>query len=72
MDEFTTPDLKVSSLNSMCDGNYMYPVKGSSSTKLKKPYLVVCGNRNPAELYPNAWKYLEARFNVIDLSDQEM
>jgi len=56
----------------MCDGNYMYPVKGSSSTKLKKPYLVVCGNKNPAELYPNAWKYLEARFNVIDLSDQEM
>lgn len=31
IDEFTTADIKVTTLNSMCDGTYQYPVKGGHS-----------------------------------------
>jgi len=38
-------------------------VKGGAA-KAVKAYIIVAGNKSPEELYPNAWKYLEARFNV--------
>jgi len=59
--------MKATTINQMCDGNYQYPVKGGASTKLKKPYILICGNKDPKDLYPNAWKYIEARFQVINL-----
>ncbi len=71
IDEFTTPDVKAQVLNQMCDGTFQYPSKGTHPVQLKKPYIMVCGNKSPETLYPNAWKYLEARFNVICLDDQQ-
>jgi len=50
----------------MCDGNYLYPSKGGSATK-NKGCILICGNKRPEEMYPNAFKYIEARFNIICL-----
>lgn len=55
----------------MCDGTYQYPSKGGQSIKLNKPYILICGNKHPEELYPNAYKYIEARFTVINLDQEE-
>lgn len=68
VDEYTTPDLKVTVLNQMCDGHYPYPVKGGAPIN-SKANLIICGNKSPAEMYPNAWKYVEARFNVLNLDE---
>jgi len=50
----------------MCDGNYMYPSKGGHAVKCSATILM-CGNKDPKELYPKAWKYIDARFNVLCL-----
>jgi len=50
----------------MCDGNYLYPTKGGAPT-MCRAIILVCGNKDPAILYPNAWPYFEARFTVINL-----
>lgn len=71
IDEMTVPCILATVLNTMCDGNYGYPSKGGVPVVLNKPFILICGNRNPADLYPNAWDYLEARFNVINLDDKE-
>lgn len=65
IDEYTTADIKATTLNQMCDGTYQYPSKGGASIRLKQPTIVICGNKNPEEMYPNAFKYIEARFNVL-------
>jgi hypothetical protein len=71
IDEYTRNDLLATTINAMCDGNYQYPGKGTSSTRLKKPYILICGNKNPEDLYPNAWQYIKARFIVINLDNEE-
>jgi hypothetical protein len=38
----------------MCDGTYQYPVKGGAARPVKA-YILVTGNKDPKELYPNAW-----------------
>ena len=66
IDEFTTPDIKTTTLNSMCDGTYQYPAKGGPSVKpTDHPIVIACGNKHPEEMYSNTYKYIEARFNVI-------
>lgn len=50
----------------MCDGTYQYPFKGGAA-KSVPAVIIICGNKHPQELYPNAWQYIEARFKVVDL-----
>lgn len=71
IDEYTTADIKCTTINQMCDGNYQYPTKGGQSIKLNKPTLLICGNKHPMDLYPNAYKYIEARFIVINLDNEK-
>lgn len=71
IDEYTVADIKATNLNSMCDGNYQYPVKGGTATAVKATILL-CGNKNPEQLYPNAWQYIHARFNVVCLDKPEV
>lgn len=52
----------------MCDGTYQYPFKGGAA-KSVAAIIVICGNKHPAELYPNAWQYIEARFKVVNLGE---
>lgn len=70
IDEYSVGHLTVTQLNMMCDGTYQYPVKGSSSVQLISPILLVCGNRNPLEIYDSKYhELLKARFiiNCLDL-----
>ena len=70
IDEFTTADVKATVINQMCDGTYLYPSKGGAAVKCKATILA-CGNKDPRQLYPNAWPYIEARFNIICLDQCE-
>ena len=65
-DEYSTATLKVTSLNQMCDGTYQYPQKGGPA-KTIAAYIIICGNKHPAEVYPNHWPFIQARFNVHEL-----
>jgi hypothetical protein len=67
IDEYSEAHLKVTQLNEMCDGNYQYPVKGGYPVQVKA-VLLICGNKNPKELYPKAHMFLEARFNVLEIT----
>ncbi len=67
LDEYTFPYLKATQLNEMCDGNYQYPAKNDSATKLKDPIIIICSNTYIQKLYPNAAVYLHARFNEINV-----
>jgi len=69
IDEYTTADIKATTLNQMCDGNYLYPSKGGAPT-YNKACILICGNKKPQEMYPNAFPYIEARFNIVCLDDQ--
>lgn len=65
LDEYSTGHLKITQLNSMCDGTYQYPVKGSCSFLLKGSILLVCGNRSPLEIYSEPYhELIKARFNI--------
>lgn len=55
IDELTCPDIRATTLNQMCDGTYQYPTKGGSSIKLTKPTILICGNKNPQDIYTTAW-----------------
>lgn len=70
LDEYSVGHLTVTQLNSMCDGTYQYPVKGSHSFTLKMPILLICGNRSPMDIYdPKHHELLKARFviNCLDI-----
>nr|WPR18792.1 MAG: hypothetical protein [Crogonang virus 111] len=69
LDEYSTGHLTVTSLNEMCDGKYLYPVKGSPSFTLDMPILLVCGNKSPLEIYhdPKHHELIKARFNIINI-----
>lgn len=69
LDEYTVPHLKAQKLNLLCDGASPIPVKGGQAITPKKPVVIVCGNKHPQDLYPNAWKFIEARFNVHNVDD---
>jgi hypothetical protein len=65
MDEYTTPRLLGGDLNMMCDGSYMYPIKGCDPLILPEVLVIVCGNAPIAKVYPNVHVYLESRFIEI-------
>lgn len=69
LDEFSTAHIKATTINRMCDGTYKYPRKNSTPVVLPNIILLVCGNKNPEEVYPNAFQFIEARFNIIQLLD---
>lgn len=68
IDEFRG-NLKITTLNSLCDGTLLIPQKGMAPIRLKnKPLIVIVGNRSPEECYrPENLSYIHARFNIIDL-----
>lgn len=66
IDEFSSPALKVTQLNQMCDGTFSYPLKGGQAKQVAA-VIICCGNKHPRDIYPNAWPFVEARFNVIEL-----
>lgn len=70
LDEYSTGHLTVTQLNMMCDGTYAYPVKGSASFALPKSIVLVCGNKNPLEIYKEEHhELIKARFiiNCLDV-----
>lgn len=70
LDEYSTGHLTVTQLNMMCDGTYAYPVKGSSGFQLPKSIVLVCGNRDPLEIYDSKFhELIKARFiiNCLDI-----
>lgn len=67
LDEYTSPHLPVTQLNLMCDGHWQYPFKGGSAVLLEKPILLVCSNKPPEEVYPNAYPLIKVRFVVVEL-----
>lgn len=70
LDEYSTGHLTVTQLNMMCDGTYQYPVKGSCPFQLPDSVVLVCGNRNPLEIYSEPHHDLiKARFiiNCLDI-----
>ena len=66
-EEFTLPHLKSTDLNQMCDGTYYYPTKGGDPVLIPNAILIITGNKDPVDLYPNCWKYISLRFNVINV-----
>lgn len=48
----------------MCDGTYQYPKKGGNPVQADM-ILLICGNAHPENVYPNAYPFIEARFNVV-------
>ncbi len=70
LDEYSTPKLSATQINQMCDGTWKYPFKNGTASALSKPLIIICGNKHPAKVYPNAFEFLEARFNVIEVSPE--
>lgn len=68
LDEYSTGHLTVTQLNEMCDRTYQYPVKGSTPFQLPNCQVLICGNRNPLEIYDEKHhELIKARFNIICL-----
>jgi len=63
--------VKSTALNQMCDGTYIFPFKGGAGVRLQNPTLIITGNRNPEVLYPQAWPFIQARFNVFQLGEDD-
>jgi len=69
LDEYSVGHLTVTQLNMMCDGTFQYPVKGSSPFALPKSIVLVCGNKDPLEIYDQRHhELIKARFiiNCLD------
>lgn len=69
LDEYSVGHLTVTQLNMMCDGTYQYPVKGSSPFALPNSTVLVCGNKDPMEIYDEKHhELIKARFiiNCLD------
>lgn len=66
LDEYSIGHLTVTQLNMMCDSTYLYPVKAASSFPLPHSIILVCGNKDPFEIYSNEKHHplIKARFNV--------
>lgn len=65
LDEYSIGHLTVTQLNMMCDGTYLYPVKGSSPFQLSQATILICGNTSPLEVYQEKHhELLKARFNI--------
>ncbi|AXQ65984.1 MAG: replication protein [Cressdnaviricota sp.] len=69
IDEYSSAKVKATTINQMCDGTYLYPTKGGTAKQVRGTILLVCGNRDPKDVYPEAWPYIEARFTVKKVGD---
>lgn len=67
LDEYSSPHLTTTQLNQMCDGTWMYPVKGGTAIMLAEPIILVAANKPIDEVYPNDHLLIKARFSQIDL-----
>lgn len=69
LDEYSIAHLTVMTLNQICDGTYQYPVKGCAPFALPNSIVLVCGNKDPLEVYTDAKNHalIKARFTIIDL-----
>ncbi len=67
MDEYTKPDLTVQTLNRICDGTEQIDIKFQHAIQIKDATVIICGNKDPKEVYPNVYHLIEARFNVYCL-----
>lgn len=68
IDEYNTPCLKWSTLNSMADGLFEYRVIYTGLRRLEtRPIIIILSNQHLTTLYPNMNIYLLERFNVIKL-----
>lgn len=67
LDEYSVPHLQATQLNQMCDGTWMYPVKGANPVQLVDPIMLVAANKPPKEVYPNCHSLIIARFLVVEL-----
>lgn len=67
LDEYNTPSLKWSTLNSICDGTYQFRRIYQAKLCLKDPLVIVLSNQSIMELYPYAHIFLSARFIEIEL-----
>lgn len=52
----------------MCDGTYMYPSKGGDAKQIN-PIIILCANKPIHMVYPNAFAFVEARFEEIEIRD---
>lgn len=69
VDEFRG-QMKISMLNSICDGTLQIPRKNLSSIQLdQKPVVIIMGNKEPNLCYKADYiQYIEARFNIIEIN----
>jgi len=70
-DEYSSPTLTLTHLNTICDGTAKHPRKGTSAVSLDKPTVIICGNKPPEEVYTSetSWPLIRARFVVIELTN---
>lgn len=68
IDEYTFATYKSTDINMMCDGTYVYPTKNGNAMRLADPYIVICANAPPEQVYPNMYPTIVARFQVINVS----
>lgn len=68
-DEYSSPTLTLTHLNTICDGTAKHPRKGTSAVSLVKPTVIICGNKPPEQVYTSesSWPLIHARFHVIEL-----
>lgn len=67
MDDYNGAGVKYYVLNQMCDGSYEYRVFMGGLIKLKKPLILVLGNKPISEIYPFMNNLLYERFNEIEI-----
>lgn len=67
LDEYNSPTLKWSSLNSICDGNFEYRIFMGGLITLKKPLIIVLSNQSISDLYPFMNNLLYERFNEKEI-----
>jgi len=66
IDEYQFARINYGQLNQMCDGTWQYPVKCSDPVMLKDPVVIICGNKDPAEIY-HELDLIKARFRIFNL-----
>lgn len=65
--------IKATVMDLICDGNYLFPVKGGTPVLLKSPIVIIGSNKRIDEVY-NDYTIIDkisARFNLIDLTNSE-
>ena len=53
----------------MCDGTWKYPIKFGGTLKIDKPWIIICSNAPPSEVYTKKHHLIEARFNVVNVDE---